>query len=1082
MKRLAALILKRAAYGEISVGLFGPAVSIRVAFCLLGAFLSVCVQSSFGAALGMWSVVEADWLRQAEAWVEKPKPPQTFEDARGAVDGVKDGKYGFHVGHQANPWWQVELASEPIRISRIVVYNRLDYAPGLHNADNLIILTSDDGNDWSVRHRNGGKFFGGIAQAEPLDVRFEGEGISARYVRLMIPSEAPIFFHLDEVEIYAPAKPNVNLALGRPVDQSSTSPWSTAKGRDNAAPAAAYPIEHFLERGRRLAGDMRRMSVRTKEYEAQLDGLEDDYSKLDSKAADEVRRKLYFEVRRVVRELAFANPLLDFAELLFVKRFTQETYPDICLNHMPWVSRPGGDICVLTMAGPEAEPKVRQILNGTLGPGHVRGIDLWWDADRVVFGYAKAGSNDPPEGWKDRVTNYDLRRTEEPIHIFEVNIDGTGLRQITDGQWSDLDPTYAPNGDIVFVSERCGCSLQCNEYDKDETSCNLFSCKPDGSSIRWLSVSKDGDYLPHTLADGTIGYTRWEYQERGWAHIQSIWVIRPDGTGADALFKQHFNDPWAIEDARSIPGLGTSKLSAVAAGHHTLATGPVVVVTPSAGMNSPKGIKIVTPGVSPPEGGMSGSTVDQGGVFDSGGYYTTVWPLSEKYFLACYSYSNDQTSPAGYGIYLIDVFGTKELLYRDGDISSFTPIPLKVRPRPPVLPDMTDPNESYAICSVANATYGVDGVAAGQARYLRISERLRWPYDNKFGGHRYTEKAYPNNWTPVRVIGTAPIESDGSVHFRVPADTPVYFQLLDKNHMELRRMRSFISFQPGEVRGCVGCHETREEAPRRHNTRIPLALRREPLDPTPPAWGRQPISFLRDIQPILDEHCVTCHSGLSPAGGLDFYGGLTAGPRQGPGHSTYIPGYGFNRAFETIIQHKLVCWSEVQGDSRVTQPLEFGSHKSRLVEVLRSGPCAKRANLSRAEWLRLVTWIDGNAPYHDRFVDKRQKQAAYSLPADAALLDSIKTVHEKRCSACHKTSDVTRLDWVDIYRPDQSLFLAAPLAESAGGTAACGQAVYTDCNDPDYRTVLGLVNDAVEKSWEHPRRDLITLQKQWVSK
>ena len=71
-------------------------------------------------------------------------------------------------------------------------------------------------------------------------------------------------------------------------------------------------------------------------------------------------------------------------------------------------------------------------------------------------------------------------------------------------------------------------------------------------------MTKDGDYLPHCLDDGTIGYTRWEYQERGWAHIQSIWYVRPDGTGADALFKQHLNDPWALEDVRSIPGTGNA--------------------------------------------------------------------------------------------------------------------------------------------------------------------------------------------------------------------------------------------------------------------------------------------------------------------------------------------------------------------------------------------------------------------------------------------------------------------------------------------------------------------------------------------
>ena len=266
------------------------------------------------------------------------------------------------------------------------------------------------------------------------------------------------------------------------------------------------------------------------------------------------RADLYREARWLARRVAFANPRLQFEKLLFVKRFTQETYPDVCLNHMPWVSRPGGDICVLTLAGPESAGEVRQILNGALGPGHVHGLDLWWDGERVVFGYAKAKSPEPPAGWLDRRTSFELRRSQEPTHLFEIGVDGQHLRQLTSGEWSDLDPTYLPSGDIVFVSERCGYSLQCNEYDKDETSTNLYVMRPDGSQLRRMSVTKDGDYLPHTLADGTVGYTRWEYQERGWANIQSLWFIRPDGTGADALFKQHFNDPWAVEDCRSIPG------------------------------------------------------------------------------------------------------------------------------------------------------------------------------------------------------------------------------------------------------------------------------------------------------------------------------------------------------------------------------------------------------------------------------------------------------------------------------------------------------------------------------------------------
>jgi hypothetical protein len=325
----------------------------------------------------------------------------------------------------------------------------------------------------------------------------------------------------------------------------------------------------------------------------------------------------------------------------------------------------------------------------------------------------------------------------------------------------------------------------------------------------------------------------------------------------------------------------------------------------------------------------------------------------------------------------------------------------------------------------------------------------------------------------VKVIGTVPIESDGSAHFRVPIDTPVYFQLLDENHMELRRMRSFISFQPGEVRGCVGCHETREQAP--SSGYRPIALRRAPSKPVPPPWGERAISFLRDIQPIFNRHCIACHSGLKPAGGLDFSNGLTSGPNSGPGHATAIAGYGLNRAFETIIQHNLVSCSDVQGDAVITEPLKFGSRRSKLVEVLRDRRCGKRAKLSQQEWLRLVIWIDGNAPYHDRFVNKRQKQPAYSYPADSELIENISAVHRSRCSSCHDVSEISRADWIDIHDPQQSLFLAAPLAKAAGGTERCGQATYENQEDRAYKAVLQLVTTAVKKAWEYPRRDLRAL-------
>ena len=629
----------------------------------------------------MRQLIEEDWLRRSAG------PVSTASDAAGACDGIKDGKYGFHTGQEPNPWWQVDLGRSQ-DIARIVVYNRLDYPPGLHNADRLHILTSDDGKHWTLRHDQQGRHFGGIHGAPPLDVSFADKKVRARFVRLLLPSTNPIFFHLDEVEIYGPGPKASNLALGRPADQSSLSPWSTAK----ATGQKTYATASHIESGRRLAAHLGQAGVNVAPLLRQLDDAARRLERLSAHAPEEAQRDLYLQVCWIVRRLVLSNPLLNFQTLLFVKRFTQETYPDVCLDHMPWVSRPGGDICLLHFPSNQngglaslADParlsertsplRVQPLLQRALGPGHVHGMDLWWDAGRVVFGYARAQSDQPPKGWLDRMESYRLRRTEEPTHLFEIGIDGKNLRPLTSGEWSDLDPTYLPNGDIAFVSERCGTSLQCNEYDKDETSCNLYVMHPDGSGIRRLSANKDGDYLPHCLDNGLIGYTRWEYHERSWAFIQSLWVIRPDGTYADAIFKQHLVNPWSLEDVRSIPG--SPKLVAIAAGHHTLAVGPLVVIDPTVGINDPKGIRIVTPQVKPPEGGMDGVSVAEGGVQDPAGYYATPWPLSEKFFLAAYSPSSQTTEPAGYGLYLVDVFGNRELLYRDPDISSFIPIPLR---------------------------------------------------------------------------------------------------------------------------------------------------------------------------------------------------------------------------------------------------------------------------------------------------------------------------------------------------------------------------------------------------------------------
>ena len=264
-----------------------------------------------------------------------------------------------------------------------------------------------------------------------------------------------------------------------------------------------------------------------------------------------------------------------------------------------------------------------------------------------------------------------------------------------------------------------------------------------------------------------------------------------------------------------------------------------MVADPSLGINEPKGMTIVTPDVKPPEGGMDGVPAPEGGTQDGGGLYSTPWALSEKSFLVSYTYSNSKPTPRVTAFTWWMSSATRNSSFATRPSPASCPMPLRARPRPPVLPEFVDLAKDHATCVISDVSFGSEEIA-GRIRYVRIAEPIGWPYDNQLGGQRYGEKGpHLINWTPIRILGDVPVEHDGSAHFEVPADTAVYFQLLDENRMELRRMRSFISFQPGETRACAGCHETRGlcaalPAP------PPLAASLPPRALIPPPWGDRP--------------------------------------------------------------------------------------------------------------------------------------------------------------------------------------------------------------------------------------------------
>jgi hypothetical protein len=774
--------------------------------------------------------------------------------------------------------------------------------------------------------------------------------------------------------------------------KSDAPQWLKAYAAVNVSELPVYDwIRHLALEGKlfsaaKLREEISLYSERAKKMGAESAGI--DAIVVGSATADEATcRQLWLDARRQLRVVAFHYAELDDknSNILLFTRQGFHYKPNVCGVHTNWSYKPGGDLMVVDAGTGAAGP----LLQGKLGQGHLHGFDLHYNADRVVFAYARQPVWPPPAvfstvwpGDNNARCNdnasfaHELRElgTLPPPSIYELDLSDGNITQLTGhSYWSDVEPVYLPDGSIVFSSDRAANSPSCDSYNNDLTDLNLYVLSPERTTIRRLLNHKDIDMHPHVLNNGLIAYLRWEYQERYFMETHSVWTVRPDGTGADALFKQHnIPIPYSVRLASSL-GESGDRLIAIAAGHHALPQGPIVLLDPSGGGNDGNGIRLVTDGIKVYEGKVPYPMVAEGGRTDAGGYYTEPYALSEKSFLVSYgfpstaakrySYWNGDTDvdANGYGVYLVDVFGNKELVYRDPFTGALNARPLHARKTPPVLPSSVDYTKNYAVCNVPDIYQGMDSVERGTVKYIRISEALPWPVVPGEGVKRWVNANYTwddrdaTRWCPVRVLGEVPVEDDGSAHFKVPVsdNASVYFQALDEHYREVRRMRSSVSFAPGEQRGCMGCHETNTAAPATAMAKSPVAITRAPSEPVPPRWGsRRPVHFERDIAPIFANNCASCHSGTSPAADLDFSA---------------------SKVFRTVKDKKLVECSSVKMNSDITKPEQFGSRVSRLTRALENPDLKQKMkiNLSTDDLKALYTWVDANIPHSGEMLHKR---------------------------------------------------------------------------------------------------------------
>jgi hypothetical protein len=736
-----------------------------------------------------------------------------------------------------------------------------------------------------------------------------------------------------------------------------------------------------------------------------------------------------------VDEIVYAERVGGFDHWYANFGFYAATVPEYPLQQgadgevIPACFRDGGRLCRLNV-----HTGARTVLLDDPAGG-VRDPQVHFDADRILFSYRLGG--------------------ESHFHLYEINVDGSGLRRLTDGPWDDIEPAYLPDGGIVFCSSRCNRYVNCHRTPV----ATLYRCDADGSNVRMLSTNIEHDNTPWVMPDGRIIYMRWEYVDRSQFCFHHLWTANPDGTGQMVFFGNQFSDT-AMLDAKPIPG--TRKIVAsFSPGHGRPGhMGYVTVVDPRTG----------------PDRMAAARRISRGGRF-----YRDPFPLSED----CFLIADDV------GVHVMDGQGNTDLVVKPAPgeprLTCHEPRPLVARPREPTRasPIQRDQPTGRVVLSNIYEGRNMGGVRPGQITKLLVLEQLPKPIN--FSGGMWPVSA-GGTFTLARILGTIPVAPDGSAHFEVPAMRSLFLIGLDANERSVKRMQSFLTVQPGEVIGCVGCHEQRVRPPLAqtgHAERLTKPPSRiVPFEDVPDVFD-----FPRDIQPILDLHCVSCHNPDRPEGGVDLCGDHT--PL-------------FSSSYWTIVSRGLISdgRNERYGNR---EPRTIGSSASRLLELVDGSHYDVRLGERERRMLRL--WIDSSAVYAGTYAALGSGMHPVEFPIQAV---------ERRCGSCHGSrpegrrigkgmyfrfgprgpalplvhefSDLQQIrgsigyykfgnarppqSLCNLTRPDRSLLLQAPLAREAGGLGLCREVVFSDQQDADYRQLLARIVAASEKHSAEKRFDM----------
>ena len=689
--------------------------------------------------------------------------------------------------------------------------------------------------------------------------------------------------------------------------------------------------------------------------------------------------------------------------------------------------------------------------------GTFRDPAVHYDGKTILFSYRKGGT--------------------APFHLWEIQSDGSGLRQLTFGIYDDIEPCWLPDDSVVFVSGRARRYVNCWVTQV----ATLYSCDREGQKIRPISANIEHDNTPCVLSDGRMVFQRWEYVDRSQVHYHHLWSVNPDGTG-QTVYYGNMRPGGVFIDPQPIPG--SNRIVFVNSPSHGRAehAGRICTVSERHGPDGPGAL----------------------GVVHEAGNLRDPWALSEDDFLAA----------QGKNLVHLSGAGTLTTLYEHDGVELNEPRPLVQRRRERIVPDRIDLSRTTGTLILTDVTAGrnMGGVKRGQIKKLLILESLPKPI-NYTGSMEPT--SYGGTFTLERILGTVPVEKDGSARFEVPANRALILIALDREGKAVKRMQSFLSVMPGEETSCIGCHEDRLHAPHDLKTGRTEAMERPPSRISPLPGIPDVVDYPRDVQPILDKHCVECHNPKKRDAGMILTG--DHGPVYSHSYYTLSATYQFSDG-QNLPESNY-------------PPYGLGDAASPIMKMLNGEH--HQVQLSRDEVEMIRHWIHCGAPYIGTYaalihgmIGSTGYEASHFTAIDTRILKSenIQTasrVIERRCCGCHvgvravpkhpadwgqgteliqphRAWKIKQMDNRAVWRfqqhilynlthPEQSVQLLAPLAKEAGGYGACREigragksdltitdevaSVFASKDDPDYQVLLAAIQDTKALHDSDPRWD-----------